>query len=47
MNFMKRSKDVEYVEISRHIMKKLGSDEVQWIVKHSDEKLSEYFGEGK
>ena len=45
MNFMKRSKDVEYIEVSRHIMKKLAEEEIDWIIKHSDKKLREYFGE--
>lgn len=43
MNFMKRSKDVEYIEISRHIMKKLTEDEIDWIIKHCDMKLREYY----
>lgn len=44
MNFMKRSKDIEYIEINRHIMKKLTNEEIQWIVEYCDEKLEEYYG---
>lgn len=44
MNFMKRSRDIEYVEINRHIMKKLTNEEIKWIVKHCDKKLEEYYG---
>ena len=45
MNFMKKSKDIEYIEINRHIMKKLTKGEIQWIMEHCDRKLDEYFGE--
>lgn len=45
MNFMKKSRDVEYIEISRHIMKKLTDDEIKWIIRHCNMKLKEYFGE--
>lgn len=44
MNFMKRSKNIEYIEINRHIMKKLSSSEIEWIVEHCDRKLKEYYG---
>lgn len=44
MNIMKRSKDIEYIEINRHIMKKLTDEEIQWIVEHCDKKLEEYYG---
>lgn len=43
MNFMKKSRDVEYLEISRYIWRKLGTEDVAWIVGHSDEKLERYF----
>lgn len=43
MNFMKKSRDVEYLEISRYIWRKLSTEEVAWIVGHSEEKLEEYF----
>ena len=45
MNFMKKSKDIEYIELSRYIRKKLSKEEIDWIVTHSDEKLKEYFEE--
>lgn len=45
MNFMKKSRDVEYVELSRYIIRKIDKDEIDWIIKHSDEKLKEYFEE--
>lgn len=45
MNFMKRNKDLEYIEISRHILKRLSEEEKIWIVGHSDRKLGEYFRE--
>lgn len=44
MNFMKRSKDIEYIDINRHIIKKLTNEEIQWIVEHCDKKLEEYYG---
>ena len=43
MNFMKRSKDIEYIEINRNIIKKLNNKDIQWIIDHSDRKLGEYF----
>lgn len=45
MNLMKRSKDVEYIEVSRHIMKKLADEDIKWMVGHCDEKLGEYYAE--
>ena len=45
MNFMKKSKDVEYIEISRYIMRKLKKEDFDWIVEYSDKKLKEYFEE--
>lgn len=45
MNFMKRSKDIEYIEVNKHIMKKLTSDDIKWIIMHCDERLEEYFRE--
>ena len=44
MNFMKKSRDVGYLEISRYIWRKLSKEDVDWIVGHSDEKLEAYFG---
>lgn len=45
MNFMKRSKDVEFIEVSKYIMKKISEEEIEWILKHCDVKLMKYFGE--
>ena len=45
MNFMKISKDIEYIEVSRYIRRRLSRDEIAWIIAHSNEKLKEYFGE--
>ena len=45
MNFMKRSKDIEYIEINRHILKKLTDKDIRWIEKHCDKKLDEYYDE--
>lgn len=45
MNFMKKSKDIEYIEVSRYIMRKLNKKEISWIIEHSNNKLKEYFGE--
>jgi hypothetical protein len=45
MNFMRKSSDLEYIELSRHIFKKLKAEEIEWIKKHCDRKLKEYFGE--
>ncbi|TDT46068.1 DEAD/DEAH box helicase [Fonticella tunisiensis] len=44
MRFMKRSKDLEYVEFNRHIWKKLSMEEKEWIVEWCDKKLEEYYG---
>lgn len=43
MRFMKRSKDLEYVELNRHIFKKLTPDDRRWIAEYSDQKLEEYY----
>ena len=43
MNFMKRSKNIEYVELNRNIFKKLTKDEIDWIISHCDESLREYY----
>ena len=39
MNFMKKSKDIEYIEVSRHIRRKLKQEEIDWIIEHSEDKL--------
>jgi len=43
MRFMKRRRDVEYVEFNRHIYRRLTGEEKDWIVAHCDEKLAEYY----
>lgn len=45
MNFMRKFRDIEYIEVSRHIMKKHSKEEIEWIIEHSDMKLKEYYGE--
>lgn len=45
MNFMERNKHLEFIELSRRIMKRLSESKKNWIVEHSDRKLREYFGE--
>lgn len=43
MRFMNRCRDVEYVEFNRYVFKRLTQGEVDWIIRHCDEKLAEYF----
>ncbi|MEL1135563.1 DEAD/DEAH box helicase family protein [Desulfitobacterium sp. THU1] len=43
MRFMKRSRDIEYVEFNRHVLKKLTAEEIEWIVEHCERKLDEYY----
>lgn len=43
MRFMKRSKDVEYVEFNRHIWKNLSLSDKEWIVEWCEKKLEEYY----
>ena len=43
MRFMKRCREIEYVEFNRHVFKKLTKEDVEWILKHCDEKLEEYY----
>ena len=43
MNFIKRSKNIEYVEFNRHIFKKLTEGEIKWIISRCDEGLLEYY----
>lgn len=44
MRFMKRSKELEYVEFNKNVWKKLSLEERLWIEKWCDEKLEEYYG---
>ncbi|KRQ86451.1 UvrABC system protein B [Caloramator mitchellensis] len=43
MRFLRKSKDVEYVEFSPYVWKKLLDEEKEWIEKYCDEKLDEYY----
>lgn len=45
MRFMKRCREVEYVEFDRHVFKKLTQEEKAWIMKHCERKLEEYYGD--
>ncbi|MDW7678272.1 MAG: hypothetical protein SCK57_11480 [Bacillota bacterium] len=42
MRFMKRCRDVEYVEFNHHVFKRLTEEEKRWMVGYCDEKLEEY-----
>lgn len=44
MRFMKRSREIEYVEFNRHVFKKLTREEIGWMLGHCDERLGEYYG---
>ena len=43
MRFMKRCRDVEYVEFNHHVFKHLTEEEKRWMVGHCDDELEEYF----
>lgn len=43
MRFMKRSKELEYVEFNKNIWKKLSTEEKRWIDEWCDRKLEEYY----
>ncbi len=44
MRFMKRCREIEFVEFNRHVFKKLTKEDIEWIKVHCDEKLREYYG---
>lgn len=44
MRFMKRCREIEFVEFNRHVYKKLTKEDIEWIKVHCDEKLREYYG---
>jgi superfamily II DNA or RNA helicase len=44
MRFLKRSKELEYVEFNRHIWKKLSEEDKVWIEGWCEEKLKGYYG---
>lgn len=43
MKFMKKSKDIEYVEFNKYVFKRLTDKEIEWIINHCDKKLEEYY----
>jgi hypothetical protein len=47
MRFMKRCREIEYVEFNGYIFKKLSKKEITWIVDHCNSKLKEYFATRK
>jgi len=40
---MKRCREIEYIELNRHIFKKLTIEDINWILCHCDKKLDEYY----
>lgn len=44
MRFMKRCREIEFVEFNKYVFKKLTQEELAWIKMHCDEKLQEYYG---
>jgi hypothetical protein len=45
MRFMKRSRDIQYIEFNHLIWRKLIEEEKRWIITHCDEKLKKYYKE--
>lgn len=45
MRFMKRCREIEYVEFNRYVFKKLIREEIAWILGYCEEKSGEYYGE--
>lgn len=43
MRFMKRSRDIECVEINKHIFRKLTKEDICWLLGHCEEKLKDYY----
>jgi DNA or RNA helicases of superfamily II len=43
MRFMKRCREIEYVEFNRYVFKKLKKEEIGWILEHCERKLGEYY----
>jgi hypothetical protein len=44
MRFVKRCREIEFVEFNRFVYNKLTDADVEWIRRHCDGKLREYFG---
>lgn len=47
MRFMKRCREIEFVEFNRYVFKKLTKEDIEWIRAHCDRKLDEYYGRQK
>jgi len=43
MRFMKRCREIEYVEFNRHVFRRLTKEDIEWIKEHCDKKLEEYY----
>lgn len=43
MRFMKRCREIEFVEFNKHVFKKLTKEDIEWIKVHCDGKLAEYY----
>jgi superfamily II DNA or RNA helicase len=43
MRFMRRCREIEYVEFNRHVFRKLTKEDIEWIKEHCDKKLEEYY----
>ena len=45
MGFMKRSKDLEYVEFNKNIWSKITNDKIKLIISYCDNALKRYYNE--
>lgn len=43
MRFMKKCREIEFVEFNRYVFKKLSDKDINWIKTHCDNKLVEYY----
>lgn len=43
MRFVKRCREIEYVEFNKYVFRRLTKDDIEWIKKHCDKKLEEYY----
>lgn len=44
MRFMKRCREIEFVEFNKHVFKKLAKEDIEWIKMYCEEKLGAYYG---
>lgn len=44
MRFMKRCRELEFVEFNKHVYNKLTEEDIEWIKVHCNNKLEEYYG---